>query len=192
MLSGRWLFVRHGESIANAEGWLAGHADVGLSERGRAQAQALVGRWPERPDRIFVSDLQRARETASIALAGHAEPVVSPRLRERHLGMWEGAYKAHLKEQGHWERLLAWEQGPPGGEAQREVAIRMLGWLEEHDAVGVTAVIGHGTALRTVLGLLDGIPPDEIGWSPLGNGELIVRVVPLGTWAKLRAGLERA
>ena len=40
--STRLLVVRHGESIANAERAFLGHTDVGLSERGRIQAQATA------------------------------------------------------------------------------------------------------------------------------------------------------
>ena len=35
----RLIFVRHAESLANAEGRMQGHADFPLSERGREQAE---------------------------------------------------------------------------------------------------------------------------------------------------------
>ena len=38
-----WHFVRHGQSVANAEGWVAGHVDTPLTELGKHQARQL--RW---------------------------------------------------------------------------------------------------------------------------------------------------
>ncbi len=38
----RLLLIRHGESVANAEGRLQGHLDVLLSDRGRRQAERLA------------------------------------------------------------------------------------------------------------------------------------------------------
>jgi bisphosphoglycerate-dependent phosphoglycerate mutase len=35
-----WIFVRHGQSVANREGWLAGHYDAPLTDQGEAEAIA--------------------------------------------------------------------------------------------------------------------------------------------------------
>ena len=78
------VFETHSTSEDNecgrATGWLPGR----LSERGRAQAQQLGQR--RRNDGIqavFSSDLERAAETARIALAGSQIPLLYDwRLRE--------------------------------------------------------------------------------------------------------------
>lgn len=182
---GRWLFVRHGESVANAEGWLAGHRDAPLTERGRAQARAvasLVGG----ADRAFSSDLVRAHETARLALLPHPlEPLVTERIRERHLGAWEGLSRESLRATGHFDQLLGWETGPPGGESQRDTAARMLTWLAEVEDAGTTVVFSHGTAIRSVVYLLDAVPSAQIGRLSVGNAELIERIVPPRTWKRL-------
>ena len=79
------ILVRHGQSVGNvaAEAALrdkleridvpARDPDVTLSELGREQAEA-VGRWlaalpeDERPEVLWTSPYQRARETADVAL----------------------------------------------------------------------------------------------------------------------------
>ncbi len=61
--------LRHGESIGNAENRAQGQADYPLTEKGRAQAAALAGRWLAEGltfDQAIASPLLRARETAEI------------------------------------------------------------------------------------------------------------------------------
>src|SRR5262245_31231363 len=84
--------ARHGETEWNASGRIQGHADVGLSERGRAQARALAERFRRSPPaRIVSSDLSRAMETATIVSAACGVPVeTEPAFREQHLGEWQG------------------------------------------------------------------------------------------------------
>lgn len=62
-------FLRHGESVGNAEDRFQGHADFPLTEKGRSQAKSLADRW--RLDGVafgtcIASPLLRARQTAEI------------------------------------------------------------------------------------------------------------------------------
>lgn len=62
-------FVRHGESVGNAENRFQGQADYPLSEKGRQQAHALAESWHKEGitfDYVIASPLERARETAEI------------------------------------------------------------------------------------------------------------------------------
>jgi broad specificity phosphatase PhoE len=182
----QWRFIRHGQSVANAEGWLAGHRDAALTDVGRAQAMRARERL-EPADRVFCSDLRRARET--LAELGDPPAVFSPRLRERFLGAWEGELRAALLEDGRWNTLLTWDVAPPGGESQLAVARRMVNFLAEHEASGVTWVVSHATAIRCAIGALDGIPATEIGRWHVGNAEVVARDVEVGAWARVRDAL---
>jgi hypothetical protein len=85
----RLMLVRHGETDWNTERRLQGHADIRLSERGRAQAQALRPTVHALcPDRVVTSSLYRARDTA--ALLGYPEAESRDELREIHVGDWTG------------------------------------------------------------------------------------------------------
>lgn len=185
-MSFHW-FVRHGESVANANGWLAGHRDVPLTERGIAQASALKEVLAGiRPDRVVCSDLIRAKRTAELAWEGRTpEPIVAPALRERHLGAWEGAPIEQLRANGSANVLLSWEYGPPNGESHRALAIRALRYLALQDDGADVLWFGHGGWIRTVVGLLDAVPVGQIGSQKVANTELLARRVQHGTWARL-------
>ncbi len=63
------IFLRHGESVGNAERRWQGQADYPLTDMGREQAQALADRWVAENksfDYILASPLKRAKETADI------------------------------------------------------------------------------------------------------------------------------
>lgn len=96
----RLLIVRHGETEWNAEGRVQGHEDIHLNDRGRAQVEAASLALAAEPvSAIYSSDLHRAVETAHILAAPHNLSVtVTPLLRERNWGAWEGRTMAEIEE----------------------------------------------------------------------------------------------
>src|SRR6476659_3838971 len=88
-----FVFLRHGESIGNAESRWQGQSDYALTERGRKQAQALANRWKSEGakfDAIISSPLVRAKETAEIiASALDVTVEFDPILLERNIGEME-------------------------------------------------------------------------------------------------------
>lgn len=67
-----FTFVRHAESVGNAENRLQGLADYPLSEKGQAQALALGKRWQAAGvtfDHVIASPLSRTLQTAQIIAA---------------------------------------------------------------------------------------------------------------------------
>jgi len=190
-----WTFVRHGQSVANVEGWLAGHHDAPLTRLGEEQAIAARRELHEPlPSRAFCSDLSRAHRTARLLLADRAIPLlVTPRLRERALGAWQRKTVAELDvEPEHRERLASWRGRPPGGESLLDVALRAVGWLAS--LVGPpedTLVVAHGALIRAVLATIDRLPRDRIdAWRP-GNCEVIRRDVSENAWHELLDELRR-
>jgi broad specificity phosphatase PhoE len=152
-----WIFLRHGQSHANAEGWLSGWDDVGLTPLGEAQARAAGELLRDTPlARCLVSDLGRAHRTALLALEGRGVPVhVLPELRERHMGVLQREPWEAVRDDGRHARWLApWEAGPPGGESHREVVARVLAGLRRWEDGRPTLVVAHGSLLRGVLAVL--------------------------------------
>jgi 2,3-bisphosphoglycerate-dependent phosphoglycerate mutase len=111
------VLLRHGESAWNAEGLFTGWVDVGLSERGIAeagQAGRLLGESGLRPDVVYTSVLTRAIQTANVTLdaAGLAWLPVrrSWRLNERHYGALQGKGKARTRAEFGDEQFMLWRR----------------------------------------------------------------------------------
>jgi broad specificity phosphatase PhoE len=86
------LLARHGQTEWNARRRFQGASDVGLSDLGRRQAEALGRAIRSRAlASVYTSPLRRAVETTEIALRGRDVRVtVLPELIELGLGEWEG------------------------------------------------------------------------------------------------------
>ncbi len=88
----RFLIVRHAESALNEQNRIQGHKDSGLTAKGLDQARRLSRKIKKLPiDKIYSSDLGRAYST-TLEIVRHTKlPIVrDPKLREIHLGDWEG------------------------------------------------------------------------------------------------------
>lgn len=119
--SARLVLMRHGETTWNQEGRMTGWSDVPLSTTGSAQARAAVTTLLDaglRPQHIFTSTLQRARETARPLADLTALPLLCDwRFNERHLGVLEGLTKAQATAQFGRRAVKTWlhhvEAAPP-------------------------------------------------------------------------------
>lgn len=87
-------FLRHGESVGNAEDRFQGQADFPLTDKGRAQARALAERWAAAGrtfDLCLASPLLRARQTAEAVAGAIGVPVeYDPVWMEIHNGKLAG------------------------------------------------------------------------------------------------------
>ena len=117
--------ARHGESEFSARQLVNGDPGIScpLTETGRAQARALGEALArEEIDLCAVTEFERVRETAELALAGRDVPfLVVPELNDPRYGQFEGgpldAYRQWIWAQGPLE-------APPGGEHRGELAER--------------------------------------------------------------------
>ncbi|MGC5040435.1 histidine phosphatase family protein [Streptomyces sp. DT190] len=164
------LLARHGQTVWHAENRYAGVSDIGLTDTGRAQAQAL-GRWAAAHpvDAIRTSPLSRAVATADPACrALGLTPQLEPDLRECDFGVVEGRTLAEFEaEDPEW--AAAYRADPvansfPGAEDPAAAAARGVRALREIAAAhpgGRVLVVAHNTLLRLVLCSLLSIPAKE-------------------------------
>lgn len=131
------IIVRHGQTEWNIKGIRQGHLDSRLTERGVAQAKALAQRLArEKFTALYSSDLGRAVQTAKAVaeLTGH-EIVTDSRLRERHLGIFQGLNGDEITKKYPEERRQFRTMGPdyviPGGESMRQQIERNVAYLNE-------------------------------------------------------------
>ena len=178
-----WVFLRHGESVANQEGWLSGIVDTPLTPLGREQAREAGRALADvSMDRAYCSDLSRAVDTAGLVLEGRGlEARQCVGLRERNLGDWAHRLLADLRESGENQVILGWDSAPPGGESLADVATRTLGCLASlPDFEGDTLVVAHGAVLRVVLGAIDGIDLASQATWRIPNAQPLIRELPVG------------
>ncbi|CAG0950719.1 putative phosphoglycerate mutase [Myxococcaceae bacterium] len=151
------LFVRHAESIWNAERRWQGWGDPRLSERGLEQAAALAARLGGDPvEAIVSSDLRRALETAQILADALGVGVRTDlRLRERDIGRWSGLREAEIAalDPADLVRLRSGDPGvrPGGGESEGEFAARVAPALSDlAEAAGRFVVVTHLGVIRRI------------------------------------------
>lgn len=65
----RAIFIRHGESMANAGLASLDVASIKLTERGEGQAGRIAREWPETPSHIVTSPFLRTQQTAAPTIA---------------------------------------------------------------------------------------------------------------------------
>jgi len=170
----RLLVIRHGESEWNAMRRWQGQADPPLNDEGVRQAREAALKLGSF-DAIWSSDLQRACHTAAIiAEALGVGPVqVDPRLRETHVGPWQGL--THDEIEVGWPGFLADRRRPDGFEIDEDVNGRVLEAFHDIAATtpgGEALVVTHAGVIRSVrraLGEVDVQMPNLSGsWFTVG------------------------
>lgn len=160
------ILVRHGESVANAQGLLLGRTDAELTETGRAQA-AAVPTLLERPVvEVRSSPLCRAIDTAELLGLG-VSVVVDERWIEVDYGEFEcqplGDIPAEVWQK--WQRDRDFR--PVDGETLSEVDVRIAGACEElfatdgsgaRRADGDVVVVSHVTPIKAAVAWALGTP----------------------------------
>ena len=136
MTTRRLVMLRHGQTDFNLGSRMQGQLDIELTELGRAQAVAAAEALAKHQPLLLVSsDLRRAYDTA-VALGERTglRVRVDDRLRETHLGDWQGMTHGEIDAVAPGARL-AWREdatwAPHGGESRLDVAARSLPLIAE-------------------------------------------------------------
>lgn len=154
----KWIWVRHGETEANAHRRYLGHADSPLTAAGLKQAEKAAVRLKETgATRLFTSDLGRCEKTAEVI--GRSVGLVSTPvrdLRELDFGDWDGSTYEEIVASDR-ELTDRWygnpfDVSPPGGETLRELGERVDRSIErimpEVHASATVIVVTHGGPIR--------------------------------------------
>ena len=153
----RIYVLRHGQSEANLQGAHAGWAQVSLTEKGLAQADAAGQRLKNILfDKVIVSDLRRAIQTANGALPGY-DYAFDWRIRELSVGNLEGKKVAdcsrELGEDYHKNRMLR-DFTAYGGENLEQMQRRVAEFMDEltHEPEDAQiAVVCHEGSMNCML-----------------------------------------
>jgi 2,3-bisphosphoglycerate-dependent phosphoglycerate mutase len=189
-MSGTIVLVRHGQSEWNLKNLFTGWRDVGLTEKGRAEAKAAGERLKAldlKFDIAYTSALSRAQKTCDIILEelGQAglETVRDQALNERDYGDLSGLNKDDARARWGEEQVHVWRRSyatqPPGGESLRDTGARVWPYymheMQPHVLRAETVLVAaHGNSLRALIMALDGLTGDEIVKLELATGVPIV------------------
>ena len=169
----RLFVVRHGETRWSRELRFAGARDVGLTERGRLQAEAVARALADKlVALVYASPLERTRATAAVIAAPHRlEIQLEPAFREMAFGEWEGCTRTEIAARfpAAW---AAWRATPhlvrpAGGESLGEVAGRVSAGVAElrdvHQGEAVV-LVSHAIVIRLIVLEALGLGLDRL-WS---------------------------
>lgn len=176
----RLILLRHGQTDYNVAGRMQGHLDSRLTPEGLEQAAAAAPVLAAlAPDRVVSSDLSRAVDTAEVVGAACGLPVkLDARLRETHLGRWQGSTVADIDRDypgaiAEWRSDPTW--APPGGESRVAVVARSQPVVDELDAELADApdesatvlLVAHGGLIAGLTTGLLGLPTEV--WPSFGG-----------------------
>jgi broad specificity phosphatase PhoE len=159
-------FLRHGESVGNAEGRLQGQSDFPLSKLGKAQARALARRWQAENvtfDRVITSTLTRAVQTAEIissmlSVDMEADPLWVERNNGKISGLRQAEVKTLYPNDDSWG---LYDNFAEDGEGDWELYLRAGRALHKlmRRPAGNYLVVSHGGTLNQTMYALMGIAP---------------------------------
>lgn len=180
--------LRHGEHTLQGKIVAGRTPGIGLSDRGRVEAEAAAARLAAANiAAIYASPLQRAQETAAI-VAERLSLDLATRddLDEVDFGDWTGSTFAAIRETTHYpawatRRSLAFI---PGGETMRNVQRRMVETIMDLHTVhpdAAVVLVSHGDPIRAALAFALGMPLDYLTRIEIATGSVsTIRIDPTG------------
>ena len=171
--------IRHGQTDYNKRGVVQGSGiDAPLNETGRQQAEAFYRAYGDIGfDRVYVSELQRTRQTIGPFIQNGLEPVKLKGFNEINWGVYEGKPMTPESNGYYADMSERWSNGEvhvpiEGGESPVEVRERVT---EAMDTViaqpneSTVLICMHGRSMRILLTALLGYPLSEMDSFPHHN-----------------------
>jgi len=176
--------LRHGETVYNTEKRYLGRSDIPLSPAGRE----ALGRAAFSPEKVYVSPLRRAVETAEV-LFPDATQVTVPDFREMDFGIFEGRSYREMSDDPEYR---AWVAGNclgmvPGGECRSGFCQRTCAAFASltdqtlSQGGSLLAIVAHGGTQMAVMERFALPRRDYFAWTgPFGGGF----VLDASRWAR--------
>jgi broad specificity phosphatase PhoE len=159
-------FLRHAESVGNADGYHQGQTEFPLTECGRAQARALAEYWNSKNmlfDFCISSPQSRARETAEIVAAALGLKIeFNPVWMERDNGHYGGLLQDEARQLYPYPDFQPlYEPIGQTGESEWELFLRGGQAIQSvlHRLPARYLIVSHGAILNMTMRALMGIPP---------------------------------
>ncbi len=151
--------LRHGETDWNKKDLMQGQVDIHLNEKGKSQAQALNHSLSHTFDKVYVSPLTRAIETAQIVVPD-INPIVDERLLEFSYGPYEG--KSLYEVDDDFKNFLFHPLTvlpPEGVETMEHLNNRIASFIKDINLEEDVLIVSHGVAIRSFISNLTDLNP---------------------------------
>jgi 2,3-bisphosphoglycerate-dependent phosphoglycerate mutase len=180
------VLVRHGQSDWNLKNLFTGWRDVGLTEKGIAEARAAGKKLKAQGLHFgvaFTSALVRAQRTLDLVLEEMGQTNITvikdQALNERDYGDLAGLNKDDARKKWGEEQVHIWRRSydvaPPGGESLKDTAARVLPYYIQDILPRVlrgerVIVAAHGNSLRALVMVLEHLSPNDIVGREIATG----------------------
>ncbi|MBI2616920.1 2,3-bisphosphoglycerate-dependent phosphoglycerate mutase [Candidatus Gottesmanbacteria bacterium] len=184
----RLVCIRHGESLWNAKSLWTGWTDIGLSEKGKKEAETACNNLSHiHFDIAFTSTLVRAKETLEIMkrkLRIETLPTIEDAsYNERNYGIYTGKNKWDIESKVGKEEFIrirrGWDVPIPQGESLKDVYNRVVPAFKKNILPYIQKgsnilFVTHGNTIRALMKFLENIPDEKISSVEIATGEVIV------------------
>ncbi len=172
--------IRHGETAWSLSGAHTSSTDIPLTDHGRVRAEELRDHLKTTTfARVFVSPMQRARETCAIAgFADHA--IVDPNLCEWNYGDAEGKTTQEMRVQYNDPDWNVWTRPLLHGETPQQVGARADAVIARAfdglgpDSKAKVALFAHAHILRILAARWIGLEATGGSHFALGTGSVSI------------------
>ena len=173
---GCFYFVRHGETFWNVENKICGATDIGLTEKGHAQAVETGKKLMKLGlsfDEILCSPLSRAEDTARHISEMTGVPLrVEPRLKEQNFGRFESTPRNGEEFQKAKQHFL---ERYGDGESMLQMGQRIYNLLDEiREEEGKTyLLVAHNGIARFIESYFHDMTNEEFASFGVKNCEVV-------------------
>ena len=189
---GLLVISRHGESEWNVLGKWTGWTDVGLTEKGAADAEEIGRTIPGdiRFDEVYTSVLKRTEETLQGIVRGLGKPelnelpkTATAELNERDYGVYTGKNKWEVQQSVDEATFTGlrrgWDFPVEGGENLQQVYSRVVPYFEREILPKLQAgenilMVAHGNSIRALIKYLENISDENIADVEMKFGQVLI------------------
>lgn len=153
--------VRHGETTYNVENRICGISDVELTDLGRIQAEeAFIKLKDIHFDKVYVSPLKRAVDTARIITDKRYKLIIEKRIEEINFGIFEGMSRDTQEfQQTKYNLGVHYQEG----ETFLNVVHRVYSFLDDLKVMDYSNVliVCHGGIMRAIHSYFNDMTNDD-------------------------------
>lgn len=166
------IFIyRHGETLWNVEGIVKGQQDdygIQFTDRGLEQINKIAKSMLENGiEEIYSSDLERAKNTATLANANLKKPLsFHQELRGFNMGIYQGIPFSEFIQKPDVRKAFRYHNTPiPGGESINQLNARLLAFLNKVALESTSksiAILTHSAAMSNIKSFISGDKYEDI------------------------------